>query len=60
VELLVLAIATSGVAFLAFILTTLDTEPASFWTLVIIILVSIALDFWWKRAAAARVADPSN
>jgi amino acid transporter len=50
-SLLVLAIATSGVAFLAFILTTLDTEPASFWTLVIIILLSIALDFWWKRAA---------
>jgi amino acid transporter len=56
VELLVLAIATSGVAFLAFLLTTLDTEPASFWTLVIIILLSIALDFWWKRAAAKQTS----
>jgi amino acid transporter len=56
VELLVLAIVTSGVAFLAFLLTTLDTEPASFWTLVIIILLSIALDFWWKRAAAKQTS----
>ena len=45
VELLVLAIATSAIAFLAFLFTTLDTEPASFWTLVIIILVSVALEY---------------
>jgi L-asparagine transporter-like permease len=53
-ELLVLAILTSGIAFLAFLLTTLDTEPASFWTLVGIILLSVVLDFWWQRTAATR------
>jgi hypothetical protein len=54
VWLLVLAIATSGVAFLAFLFTTLDTEPAPFWTLVIIILLSVVLDFWWQRVATTR------
>jgi hypothetical protein len=48
-ELLVLAILTSSVAFLAFLVTTLDTEPASVLTLLIILLLSVALEFWWKR-----------
>jgi amino acid transporter len=52
-SLLLLAAATTGVAFLTFVVTTLDTEPASVWTLVAIILLSVALDFWWKRRAGA-------
>jgi amino acid transporter len=60
--LLVLAIASTGIAFLGFLVTTLETEPASVWTLLIIILVSVMLDFWWTRTAAAqgdrRAADP--
>jgi amino acid transporter len=51
--LLVLAIAGTGVAFLGFLVTTLETEPASVWTLLIIILVSVILDFWWTRTAEA-------
>jgi amino acid transporter len=52
-SLLLLAAATTGIAFLTFVVTTLDTEPASVWTLVAIILLSVALDFWWKRRAGA-------
>jgi amino acid transporter len=52
--LLVLAIATTGIAFLGFLVTTLDTEPASVLTLLIIILLSVALEAWWSRAAAAQ------
>jgi amino acid transporter len=52
--LLILAMLTSGIAFLAFVFTTLDTEPASFWTLLIILLASVVLEFWWKRVAAHR------
>jgi amino acid transporter len=52
--LLVLALASTGIAFLGFLVTTLATEPASVWTLLIIILVSVMLDFWWTRTAEAR------
>jgi amino acid transporter len=52
--LLVLAIATTGIAFITFVITTLDTEPTSIVTLLIIILLSLALDLWWKRTAAAH------
>ena len=54
--LLILAMATSGIAFLAFVFTTLDTEPASFWTLLIILLASVVLEFWWKHVAPRRAA----
>jgi L-asparagine transporter-like permease len=52
--LLVLAIASTGIAFLGFLVTTLATEPASVWTLLLIILVSVLLDVWWTRTAEAR------
>jgi amino acid transporter len=54
--LLILAITTAGVAFIAFVLTTLTTEPASFWTLLAILALSVALDLWWERAAGGRPA----
>ena len=53
-SLLVLAVATTGIAFLTFVVTTLDTEPASVWALLLIILLSVILDFWWSRTAPAR------
>jgi amino acid transporter len=52
--LLVMALATTGIAFLTFVFTTLDSEPASVVALVLILLVSVTLDFWWKRIAHAR------
>jgi amino acid transporter len=54
--MLILAIATAGIAFLAFVLTTLTTEPASFWTLLAILALSVVLELWWRRTAGTRPA----
>jgi amino acid transporter len=59
-SLLLLAVATTGIAFLTFVATTLDTEPASVWTLVAIILLSVLLDFWWKRRAGVAPESEST
>ena len=48
---LVLGIATTAIAVVGFVFTTLDTEPASVLTLAIIILLSVVLEIWWRRAA---------
>jgi amino acid transporter len=56
-DLLILALLTSGIAFLTFVVTTLDTEPASVWTLVAIILLSVGIDFWWKRVRGVPSQD---
>jgi amino acid transporter len=52
--LLVAAIATTGVAFLTFVFTTLVNEPASAITLVVILLVSVVLDLRWRRVRDGR------
>jgi amino acid transporter len=46
---LVVGVLTTGLAFLAFVLTTLVDEPASAVTLVAILLLAVALDLGWKR-----------
>jgi amino acid transporter len=51
VGILVLALATTSIAFVTFVITTLDTEPASIVTLIVILLLSVALDSWWRREA---------
>jgi amino acid transporter len=51
VWILVLALATTATAFLTFVVTTLVTEPATIVTLVVILLLSVVLDFGWKRPA---------
>jgi amino acid transporter len=52
--LLVLAIVTTVVVLLAFALTTLVAEPGTAFALVAILILSIALDAWWKRERPAR------
>jgi amino acid transporter len=54
--LLVLALATTAIAFATFVVTTLVTEPASIVTLGIILLLSVILDFGWKRPVSAPTA----
>jgi amino acid transporter len=44
-----LGILTTGFAFLAFVVTTLVHEPASMVTLVAVLVLSIGLDWGWKR-----------
>ena len=52
--LLATAIVAAGVVLLTFVFTTLIHEPASIVTLLVILGLSVALDFGWKRAHATR------
>jgi amino acid transporter len=54
VAVLAVAIATAGGVLLTFVFTTLIHEPASMVTLLAILVLSVALDFGWKRAHARR------
>jgi amino acid transporter len=49
---LALAIITAGVVLVTFVFTELIHEPASVAALLIILLLSIALDYWWKHSLA--------
>jgi amino acid transporter len=51
---LTVAIVAAGGVLLTFVFTTLIHEPASMVTLGAILVLSIALDFGWKRARAGR------
>jgi len=37
-----------------FVFTTLIHEPGSMVALVVILVLSIALDYWWKRSRTSR------
>jgi amino acid transporter len=54
---LALAIAAAAAVLVTFVFTELIHEPASIAMLLIILALSFALDFWWKRASAGRVAQ---
>jgi amino acid transporter len=54
VVILVAAIAAAGVVLLTFVFTTLIHEPASIITLLVILVLSVALDFGWKRVRTNR------
>jgi amino acid transporter len=56
VLILTLAIATAGVVLLTFVFTTLIHEPASVATLLAILVISVGLDFGWKRSHARRAS----
>jgi amino acid transporter len=48
--ILVLAIATAAVVLVTFVFTTLIHEPASIVTLLAVLVLSIGLDYGWKRS----------
>jgi amino acid transporter len=52
---LVAAIAAALIVLVTFVLTTLIHEPASVITLLAILVLSVALDFGWKRVRANRI-----
>ena len=54
VMILVAAIAAAAVVLVTFVFTTLVHEPASIIALVVILGLSIALDYWWKRSRTSR------
>jgi amino acid transporter len=51
---LVIAIVAAGGVLLTFVFTTLVQEPASMVTLLAILVLSVTLDFGWKRVHASR------
>jgi amino acid transporter len=55
---LVIGLLTTTVTLLVFATTTLVHEPAATAALAVIILLSIGLDLWWKRARGARGPSP--
>jgi amino acid transporter len=50
VLILMAAIAAAGVVLVTFVFTTLIHEPASIVALLVILVLSTALDYWWKRS----------
>jgi drug/metabolite transporter (DMT)-like permease len=48
--ILILAIVAAGAVFVTFVFTTLIHEPASIATLLVILMLSIGLDYGWKRS----------
>jgi len=54
--ILALAIGAAAVVLVTFVFTTLIHEPASIITLVGVLVLSIVLDFWWKRVRDSRAS----
>jgi amino acid transporter len=54
-SLLVAAVASATIVLVAFALTTLVSEPGTAIAIVVIVLLSVALDAGWKRSRDARV-----
>jgi amino acid transporter len=54
--ILVLAVASTVIVLVSFVFTTLVEEPGTAVALVVILLVSVALDFGWKRSRARAIA----
>jgi len=52
--ILILAIVAAGAVFVTFVFTTLIHEPASIVTLLVILVLSIGLDYGWKRSRPSR------
>jgi amino acid transporter len=52
--ILVLAIVAAGAVLITFVFTTLIHEPASIVTLLAIIVLSVGLDYGWKRSSPHR------
>ncbi|HEY2522294.1 MAG TPA: APC family permease [Streptosporangiaceae bacterium] len=52
--MLILAVVAAGAVFVTFVLTTLIHEPASIVTLAGILVLSVALDYGWKRSRPSR------
>jgi L-asparagine transporter-like permease len=57
--LLILALATAGIALLTFVFTTLILEPASIVTIGLILALSVALDVGWAWQKDRQAATPA-
>jgi amino acid transporter len=52
-----LGVLTAGVVLVTFAVTTLPEEPLTAVALVVILILSAILDFWWKRRRPAAEAS---
>jgi hypothetical protein len=55
-SILVLAIASTVIVLVSFITTTLVEEPGTMVALVVILLISVIVDFAWKRSQVGAQA----
>ena len=55
---LVIGLLTTTVTLVVFATTTLVHEPAAMTALAVIVVLSIGLDLWWKRARGANGPSP--
>jgi len=55
--ILILAIVAAGAVFVTFVFTTLIHEPASIVTIVVILVLSVALDYGWKHFRDTRTKN---
>ena len=53
--MLLVAIGATVLVLVAFVFTTLVEEPGTVAALGLILVLSVALDWWWKRARGPRV-----
>ena len=58
--ILAVAIGAAAVVLVTFLFTTLIHEPASIITLAGVLVLSIALDFWWKRVRDRRASGETS
>jgi amino acid transporter len=54
--ILLIAIVTTLVVLVTFAVTTLVNEPSTIVAIAVVLALSIAIDFWWKRARGPSVA----
>jgi hypothetical protein len=58
--ILLIGLASIVVVLVAFVFTTLVEEPGTAIALVVILVLSVVLDLWWKRRRGAGVStDPA-
>ncbi len=55
---LALAVAAAGFVLLFFVVDTLRNDPSTFAAIVVLVVLAVALDFFWKRAKLKAESDP--
>jgi amino acid transporter len=55
---LALAVAAAGFVLLFFVVDTLRNDPSTFAAIVVLVVLAVALDFFWKQAKLKAESDP--
>ena len=57
-SVLALAVAAAGFVLAFFVIDTLRNDPSTFAAIVVLVVLAIALDFFWKRAKLKTESGP--